>query len=98
MSSTVAGSVKKIGAPRDMVPNHLFQLLSMTATEPPISFDAESVRAKKAEVIKAIQSMTPESALRDAVRGQYDAGTVLGQAVSAYRQEPDVAADSAAET
>ena len=89
---------EKTGALRDMVPNHLFQLLSMTAMEPPISFDAEAVRAKKAEVIEAIQPLTPERALLDAVRGQYDAGTVLGQPVRAYRHEPDVAADSVAET
>src|SRR5437588_271732 len=86
------------GALRDMVPNHLFQLLSMTAMEPPISFDAEAVRAKKAEVIEAIQPLTRERALQDAVRGQYAAGTVLGQKVRAYRQEPDVAPDSTAET
>jgi glucose-6-phosphate 1-dehydrogenase len=89
---------EKTGALRDMVPNHLFQLLSMTAMEPPISFEAEAVRAKKAEVIEAIQPLTPEQALQDAVRGQYAAGTVLGQKVRAYRQEPDVAADSMAET
>jgi glucose-6-phosphate 1-dehydrogenase len=89
---------EKTGALRDMVPNHLFQLLSMTAMEPPNSFDAEAVRGKKAEVIEAIQPMTRERALRDAVRGQYDSGTVLGQPVRAYRQEPDVAADSVAET
>ena len=84
---------EKTGALRDMVPNHLFQLMSMTAMEPPISFDAEAVRAKKAEVIEAIQPLTPERALRDAVRGQYAAGTVMGQPVRAYRQEPDVAAE-----
>jgi glucose-6-phosphate 1-dehydrogenase len=89
---------EKTGALRDMVPNHLFQLLSMTAMEPPISFEAEAVRAKKAEVIEAIQPLTPERALRDAVRGQYDAGTVMGQPVRAYRHEPDVAADSVTET
>jgi glucose-6-phosphate 1-dehydrogenase len=89
---------EKTGALRDMVPNHLFQLLSMTAMEPPISFDADAVRSKKAEVIQAIQPLTPESALRDAVRGQYGAGTVLGKPVRAYRNEPDVAPDSAAET
>jgi glucose-6-phosphate 1-dehydrogenase len=81
-----------------MVPNHLFQLLSMTAMEPPISFDAEAVRSKKAEVIQAIQPLTPERALRDAVRGQYDGGTVLGHPVRAYRHEPDVAPDSVTET
>jgi glucose-6-phosphate 1-dehydrogenase len=89
---------EKTGALRDMVPNHLFQLLAMTAMEPPISFDAEEVRAKKAEVIKAIRPITPKRALKDAVRGQYDAGTVLGRAVCAYRKEPDVAADSTTET
>jgi glucose-6-phosphate 1-dehydrogenase len=89
---------EKTGALRDMVPNHLFQLLSMTAMEPPISFDADAVRSKKAEVIQAIQPLTPEGAVRDAVRGQYDAGSVLGKPVRAYRNEPDVAPDSATET
>jgi glucose-6-phosphate 1-dehydrogenase len=89
---------EKTGALRDMVPNHLFQLLAMTAMEPPISFDADAVRAKKAEVIQAVHPLTPEAALRDAVRGQYDAGTVLGKAVRAYRNEPDVAPDSMTET
>jgi len=86
------------GALRDMVPNHLFQLLAMTAMEPPISFDAEAVRSKKAEVIQAIRPMTPDQALTDAVRGQYAAGTVLGHPVRAYRNEPNVAADSTTET
>jgi glucose-6-phosphate 1-dehydrogenase len=86
---------EKTGALRDMVPNHVFQLLAMTAMEPPISFDAEAVRAKKAEVIQAIRPLDPA---RDAVRGQYDAGTVLGKTVRAYRQEPDVAPDSNTET
>jgi glucose-6-phosphate 1-dehydrogenase len=66
---------EKTGALRDMVPNHVFQLLAMTAMEPPISFDADAVRAKKAEVIQAIRPLTPARAA-DAVRGQYDAGTV----------------------
>jgi glucose-6-phosphate 1-dehydrogenase len=86
------------GALRDMVPNHLFQLLAMTAMEPPISFDAEAVRSKKAEVIEAIRPMTPDQALKDAVRGQYAAGSVLGHEVRAYRNEPNVAADSVTET
>src|SRR5207249_11266021 len=55
------------GALRDMVPNHLFQLVAMTAMEPPVSFDAESVRAKKAEVFRAVHQVQPG----DAVRGQY---------------------------
>jgi glucose-6-phosphate 1-dehydrogenase len=86
------------GALRDMVPNHLFQLLAMTAMEPPTSFDADAVRAKKAEVIRAIRPMTEAEVLKNAVRGQYSAGTVLGRPVRAYRDEPNVASDSATET
>jgi glucose-6-phosphate 1-dehydrogenase len=89
---------EKTGALRDMVPNHVFQLLAMTAMEPPISFDADEVRTKKAEVIKAIQPLGAAQALNDVVRGQYDTGTVLGRAVRAYCQEPDVAPDSSTET
>jgi glucose-6-phosphate 1-dehydrogenase len=89
---------EKTGALRDMVPNHVFQLLAMTAMEPPISFDADEVRTKKAEVIKAIQPLGAAQALNDVVRGQYDTGTVLGRAVRAFRQEPDVAPDSSTET
>jgi glucose-6-phosphate 1-dehydrogenase len=92
------GFYEKTGALRDMVPNHMFQLLAMTAMEAPISFDADAIRAKKAEVLQSIQQLSPETALRDAVRGQYGAGTVLGQPAKAYRQEPDVAADSVTET
>jgi glucose-6-phosphate 1-dehydrogenase len=86
------------GALRDMVPNHMFQLLAMTAMEPPISFEANAVRAKKAEVIEAIRPLEPARVLKDVVRGQYDAGTVLGRSVRAYRQEPNVALDSNTET
>jgi glucose-6-phosphate 1-dehydrogenase len=89
---------EETGALRDMVPSHVLQLLAMTAMEPPISFDAEAVRAKKAEVIEAIQPLSPARALGDAVRGQYDTGTVLGTGVRAYRQEPDVAPNSNTET
>jgi len=89
---------ERTGALRDMVPNHLFQLLAMTAMEPPISFDADAVRAKKAEVVQAIHPMEEAEALQSAVRGQYAAGTVLGRPTNAYRQEPDVAPDSTTET
>jgi glucose-6-phosphate 1-dehydrogenase len=82
------------GALRDMVPNHLFQLLAMIAMEPPISFDAEAVRAKKTELLQAVHPIPPESA----VRGQYGSGTVLGRKVQAYRDEPNVAPDSGTET
>jgi glucose-6-phosphate 1-dehydrogenase len=86
------------GALRDMVPNHLFQLLTMTAMEPPISFGADEVRNKQAEVLHAIQPFGPEEVLTNMVRGQYGAGTVDGQRVAGYRNEPDVAPDSNTET
>lgn len=70
---------EKTGAMRDMVPNHVFQLLAMTAMEPPISFDANEVRAKKAEVIQAIRPFEAARVQTDVVRGQYAAGTVLGK-------------------
>jgi glucose-6-phosphate 1-dehydrogenase len=89
---------EKTGALRDMVPNHVLQLLAMTAMEPPNSFDADAVRAKKTEVIQAIRPLDPVRALKDAVRGQYDEGVVKGSPVRAYRHEPDVAPDSATET
>src|SRR5215469_1782733 len=89
---------EKTGALRDMVPNHVFQLLAMTAMEPPISFDADAVRSKKGEVVQAIRPLSREEALRDVVRGQYDAGVVLGAPVRDYRHEPDVAPDSTTET
>src|SRR6516225_7540241 len=89
---------EKTGALRDMVPNHMFQLLAMTAMEPPISFDADAVRSKKAEVIQSIKTLDQALAIEAAVRGQYDAGSVSGQQVRAYRQEPDVANYSRTET
>jgi glucose-6-phosphate 1-dehydrogenase len=85
---------EKTGALRDMVPNHLFQLLAMIGMEPPISFDADAVRAKKTELIQAIHTISPENA----VRGQYGGGVVLGRKVVDYRHEPNVAQDSATET
>ena len=82
------------GALRDMVPNHVFQLLAMVAMEPPAGFDATAVRNRKADVFAAMSSVTPE----DAVRGQYGPGTVLGKAVHGYREEPDVSPTSDTET
>jgi glucose-6-phosphate 1-dehydrogenase len=84
---------ERTGALRDMVPNHLFQLLAMIGMEPPISFDADAVRAKKTELFQAIHPISPANA----VRGQYEAGVVLGRHVPDYRHEPDVAPDSKTE-
>ena len=82
------------GALRDMVPNHMFQLLSMIAMEPPNSFDAEDVRNEKAKLLQAIHPVRPE----DVVRGQYTAGQVMDHKVANYRDEPNVAKDSNTET
>ncbi|WP_262031986.1 glucose-6-phosphate dehydrogenase [Microvirga sp. Mcv34] len=82
------------GALRDMVPNHLFQLFTMTAMEPPTSFEADAVRDKKEEVLSAVH-LLPDAA---AVRAQYTAGIVHGQAVRNYRDELDVTPNSQTET
>ncbi|MGO8954910.1 MAG: glucose-6-phosphate dehydrogenase [Rhodomicrobium sp.] len=82
------------GALRDMVPNHVFALLSMVAMEPPGGFDANSIRAKKAEVFAAMRPVKPAQA----VRAQYGAGTVQGKPAKAYREEPNVAPASNVET
>jgi glucose-6-phosphate 1-dehydrogenase len=92
------GFYETAGALRDMVPNHLFQLLTMTAMEPPISFDADEVRNKQAEVLHAIQPLNPEEVLTNTVRGQYGEGVVENEHVPAYRSEPDVAPESQTET
>ena len=92
------GFYETAGALRDMVPNHLFQLMTMTAMEPPISFDADEVRNKQAEVLHAIQPLAPEDVLTNMVRGQYGEGYIDGGHVVGYRQEPDVSPDSNTET
>ena len=86
------------GALRDMVPNHMFQLLAMVAMEPPNSFDADAVRAEKAKVIQAIKPMDAMRVARDVVRGQYTAGAIKGELIPGYCQEKDVAIDSVTET
>ncbi|MEL6469087.1 MAG: glucose-6-phosphate dehydrogenase [Cyanobacteria bacterium J06623_4] len=90
------------GALRDMIQNHLFQLLAMVAMEPPVSFAADAVRDEKSKVLRAIEPLSSEDVLRDVVRGQYGAGQpsndVAQSALSAYRFEPKVASDSRTET
>jgi glucose-6-phosphate 1-dehydrogenase len=86
------------GALRDMVPNHLFQLMTLVAMEPPTSFVANEVRTEKAKVLHAVHPFTTDSAMRDVMRGQYSAGTVNGKDVVAYRDAPDVARGSTTET
>ena len=86
------------GAMRDMVPNHIFQLLSMVAMEAPTSFDADAVRTEKAKVIQAIHPLTHRQAAQDVVRGQYRSGHYGTEAVQGYRMEPDVDRNSSTET
>ena len=86
------------GALRDMVPNHLFQLLSLVAMEPPIRFDAHSVRAEKADVLAAIQSQSEVEALRNSVRGQYLGGKIGDAEVPDYTGIDDVKPNTTTET
>jgi glucose-6-phosphate 1-dehydrogenase len=86
------------GALRDMVPNHLFQLLSLVAMEPPVKFDAHSVRSEKAEVLSAIQAQSEQEALHNSVRGQYAAGRIGDNDIDDYRRIADVRPDSTTET
>src|SRR5882757_7658493 len=86
------------GTLRDMVPNHVMQLLSLIAMEPPVSFQADAVRSEQAKVLHAVQILDSESVLQDSVRGQYGPGLLGGEKVSAYRAEPGVAPESRTET
>ncbi|MEM7589213.1 MAG: glucose-6-phosphate dehydrogenase [Myxococcota bacterium] len=86
------------GALRDMVPNHLFQLLSLIAMEPPNSFAAHDVRDEKAKLLRAVHCFSPEEVLTHSVRGQYAAAVVNKVALLDYRQEPNVDPQSATET
>ena len=86
------------GTLRDMVPNHIFQLISLTAMEPPISFDANAVRDEQTKILKAIPPMSPEEVLTRSVRGQYGPGIVDNQQVPGYRSEPNVSRTSRMET
>lgn len=86
------------GTLRDMVPNHLFQLLSLTTMEPPISFDSESVHDEQSKILRAVQPMSAEDVLHCAVRGQYGDGVVDQEHVPAYRHEQGVPPESRTET
>jgi glucose-6-phosphate 1-dehydrogenase len=87
-----------VGALRDMVPNHLFQLLSLVAMEPPSRFDAQWVRSEKAQALDAIHVRDEAAALEDSVRAQYVAGRIGDEDVADYRKTPNVAPDSTTET
>jgi glucose-6-phosphate 1-dehydrogenase len=86
------------GALRDMVPNHVFQLLSLIAMAPPNSFAADAVRSEKHKVLEAIRPLDGIEVHRNTVRGQYGAGVIDGVPVKAYREEPGVDPQSMTET
>ncbi|HSY25434.1 MAG TPA: glucose-6-phosphate dehydrogenase [Polyangiaceae bacterium] len=89
---------ERTGVTRDIVENHLMQLLCLTAMEPPISLSADAVRDEKVKVLRSLRALQPNEIARDVVRGQYARGIVRGEDVNGYRSEPDVAADSRVET
>lgn len=86
------------GALRDMVQNHLLQILCLIAMEPPITFDADDIRNKKVDVLRAIRPIRPEDVHRVAVRGQYLKGNIAGTKVAGYREEENVSPESNTET
>jgi glucose-6-phosphate 1-dehydrogenase len=89
---------EEAGVVRDMFQNHLLQLLTLMAMEPPVTFSADAVRDEKVKVLRAIRPITPAVMHDYSVRGQYGPGTIDGKPVPGYRQEPDVAPDSATPT
>lgn len=92
------GYYDQAGLVRDMMQNHMMQLLTLVAMEPPYSLAADAVRDEKAKVLRAMQPMSHEEVLTQAVRGQYGAGQANGQRLVAYRDEPNVAPSSNTET
>src|SRR4029079_9688919 len=92
------GYYDQTGAIRDMMQNHLMQLVSLVAMEPPVEFAATQVRDEKVKVLRAVRPIKPEAVDRFTVRAQYAAGYEEGQAVPGYKQEDRIASDSKTET
>ena len=92
------GYYENAGAMRDMIQNHMLQLLALTAMEPPVLFDAQQVRDEKQKVFQAIQHIAPENVPKYTIRGQYAAGTVGGKSVLGYKSEKNVSPTSRTET
>lgn len=95
---TRAGFYEESGALRDMVANHLLQLVTLTAMEPPVAFDADTVRDAKVQVLRAMRPMTPAEVAARTVRGQYGPGMLAAQPIAGYREAPGVHPHSAIET
>ena len=95
---TRGGYYETSGALRDMVPNHIFQLVTLIAMEPPISFDADAVRDEQVKILRAIAPFPPEDVLSRTARGQYGEGVVAGEHLAAYRSEQKVSPTSNQQT
>ncbi|MGS5086526.1 glucose-6-phosphate dehydrogenase [Hydrogenophaga sp. A37] len=93
-----AGFYDGTGAMRDMVQNHLLQLLCIVAMEPPVSLDPDAVRDEKLKVLRSLRPMTIADVAKDTVRGQYSAGASGGEAAAGYLQEDNIPEDSGTET
>ncbi|MGI9175494.1 MAG: glucose-6-phosphate dehydrogenase [Rhodothermales bacterium] len=93
-----AGYYEHAGALRDMVQNHLLQLLCLIAMEPPVSFEADEIRNKKSDVLRAVRPIPKEQVFEVTARGQYGSGWIEGERAPAYRSEPDVRPESSTET
>jgi glucose-6-phosphate 1-dehydrogenase len=89
---------EQVGITRDIVQNHLLQLLTITAMEPPASLDANAVRDEKVKVLRSLRPIRGHEVLSSVVRGQYACGVVRGDAVPGYREEPDVLPESVTDT
>src|SRR5207249_4569991 len=92
------GYYEEAGVVRDMIQNHMLQLLCMVAMEPPVAYNAEAVRNEKEKVLRALRPIAPSEVEQVAARGQYGDGSVAGTPVVAYRKEPGVAPQSTTET
>jgi len=93
-----ASYYEEAGALRDMVANHLLQLLTLTAMEPPVAFDADNVREEKVQVLRSIRRLKPEEVAQRTVRAQYTAGIIDGEPVKGYREEDNIKPNSTTET
>ncbi|WP_245896019.1 glucose-6-phosphate dehydrogenase [Deinococcus irradiatisoli] len=93
-----AGYYEEAGVVRDMLQNHLMQVVALTAMEPPAAFDADAIRDEKVKALRAIRRIPLERVSEVAVRGQYGAGTLDGEHVPGYREEPNVQPDSVTPT
>jgi glucose-6-phosphate 1-dehydrogenase len=92
------GYYDNAGALRDMIQNHVMNLLALVAMEPPVAADADSIRDEKFKVLRAIRPIDRARVTLESARGQYDAGSIAGKPVPGYREEPDVRPDSNTET